>query len=262
MSYDLTQDLGLAREMADLADSITMRRFQSASLVVESKPDLTPVSEADLRCERELRALLDSRRPEDAILGEEFGGEPSFEGRQWVIDPIDGTKNYVRGVPVWATLIALLVDGQPQLGFISAPALHRRWWATRGQGAFAQFGEDTKGIQVSKVTTLSDASVSFSSLEGWQDRGLKEQFYALSESTWRLRGFGDFWSYCMVAEGVVDIACEPEVSLWDLAALAVLVEEAGGTFSSLEGKQGPFGGSSIATNGALHEQVQQLLCPR
>ncbi|GAB2499921.1 Histidinol-phosphatase [Corynebacterium atrinae] len=253
-------DLALALELADLADALTLDRFEATDLRVDSKPDLTPVSDADLACEELLRTKLAASRPSDAILGEEFGGDVTFEGRQWIIDPIDGTKNFVRGVPVWATLIALLVDGRPVVGVISAPALTRRWYAAEESGAWRTFnGGSPKKLSVSGVTQLSDASVSFSSLAGWDERGLRDNFYSLSEKTWRLRGFGDFFSYCLVAEGAVDIAAEPEVSLWDLAPLAILVTEAGGRFTSLTGEDGPHGGDAVATNGLLHGAVLSTL---
>lgn len=267
-------DLALAHRLADLADSVTMPRFGAADLDVESKPDLTPVSDADLACERGLRALLDDERPDDDVLGEEFGGDATFAGRQWVIDPIDGTKNFVRGVPVWATLIALLVDGVPVVGVVSAPALGRRWWASRGDGAWKSVavgsapaaggsgggaggagGAEPQRISVSRVGDVADCSVAISSLTGWRDRGLRDQLIALTDDAWRLRGYGDFFSYCLVAEGAVDVAAEPEVSLWDLAPLAVLVAEAGGRFTSLAGEDGPHGGDAVATNGLLHDRV-------
>ncbi|AKK05193.1 inositol-phosphate phosphatase [Corynebacterium mustelae] len=245
-------DLDFALTLADAADALTLSRFEASDLVIDSKPDMTPVSDADIECERTLRALIEAHRPDDDILGEEFGGDATVTGRQWIIDPIDGTKNYVRGVPVWATLIALLVDGVPVVGVISAPALGRRWWAAKDLGAHRSFNNTVKRLKVSQVKDLSDASVSFSSLDGWRDRNLRDQFFALSDVTWRLRGFGDFFSYCLVAEGAVDIAAEPEVSLWDLAPLAILVEEAGGRFTSLSGIDGPHGGDAVATNGLLH----------
>lgn len=256
-------DLALALELADIADAITLDRFEAADLHIEAKPDMTPVSDADLAVEKALRARLDEARPADAVIGEEFGGQAAFEGRQWVIDPIDGTKNFVRGVPVYATLIALLVDATPVVGVVSAPALARRWYASSGAGAWRTFnGGPLKQLAVSGVTELSDASLSMSSLAGWDKRGLQENFLALTEKTWRLRGYGDFLSYCFVAEGAVDIAAEPEVSLWDLAALSVLVEEAGGRFSSLEGVDGPHGGDAVATNGHLHEAALEALSRR
>ncbi|MGD7003855.1 histidinol-phosphatase [Corynebacterium halotolerans] len=253
-------DLALALELADIADGISLGRFEATDLQVDSKPDMTPVSDADLACEEALRAKLAELRPTDAVLGEEFGGELEHTGRQWVIDPIDGTKNYVRGVPVWATLISLLVDGEPVVGVVSAPALARRWYASQDGGAWRSFnGGSPAKLAVSGVSDLADASLSFSSLAGWQERGLRDEFLALTEQTWRLRAYGDFFSYCLVAEGAVDIAAEPEVSLWDLAALSVLVREAGGTFTSLTGAPGPHGGDAVATNGVLHDAVLDRL---
>ncbi|CAB0922745.1 histidinol-phosphatase [Corynebacterium diphtheriae] len=258
MSYH--DDLAFALQLADAADAITLARFAASDLKVSSKPDMTPVSDADIATERELRDLIAQRFPEDAILGEEFGGTAEFTGRQWIIDPIDGTKNYVRGVPVWATLIALLVDGHPVVGVVSAPAIAHRWWAAQGEGAWhSNPAQESRRIHVSNVAQLTDASVSFSSLDGWKERGLLNNFVALSDETWRLRGFGDFFSYCLVAEGAVDIAAEPEVSLWDLAPLSILVEEAGGVFSSLDGALGPHGGNALATNGLLHDEVRTML---
>lgn len=256
-----SDDLAFALELAELADSITLERFEATDLEVNSKPDMTPVSDADLAVEEAMRAKLADARPNDAILGEEFGGDAALEGRQWVIDPIDGTKNFVRGVPVWATLISLLDDGVPVVGVISAPALARRWYASEGSGAWRTFkGEGLKRLGVSSISQLEDASLSFSSLSGWEEHhGKRDQFVELTERCWRLRGYGDFLSYCFVAEGSVDIAAEPEVSLWDLAALDVLVREAGGTFTSLSGDNGPHGGSAVATNGQLHDAVLDAL---
>lgn len=256
-------DLELARALADKADELTMSRFEAENLKVESKPDLTPVSDADINCEKMLREILAEQRPDDEVLGEEFGGEASFSGRQWVIDPIDGTKNFVRNVPVWATLIALLVDGKPVVGVISAPALGRRWWAAKGEGAFKSVSvggrESTRQIHVSGVSEIADCSISNSSLTGWAERNLRENFISLTDDAWRLRAYGDFFSYCLIAEGAVDVAAEPEVSLWDLAALAILVEEAGGRFTSLAGEPGPHGGDAVATNGLLHDAVLKRL---
>ena len=249
-------DLALALELADAADAITTDRYEATDLSVDTKPDLTPVSEADLEVEKTLRAKLSEVRPADALLGEELGGDVEFSGRQWVIDPIDGTKNYVRGVPVWATLISLLDDGKPVVGVISAPALGRRWWASAGRGGWRTVaGGSPRRIEVSSVAQLEDASISISSLTGWRDRGLRDKLIELTDAAWRLRGYGDFFSYCLVAEGAVDVAVEPEVSLWDLAALSVLVTEAGGRFTSLAGDDGPHGGDAVTTNGALHDEV-------
>jgi histidinol-phosphatase len=253
---DLALALALALDLADQADAITVPRFGALDLHVDTKPDLTPVTDADRSVETALRETLAARRPGDSVLGEEFGGTTQFSGRQWVIDPIDGTKNFVRGVPVWATLIGLLVEGRPVAGVVSAPALQRRWWAADGQGAYAAAGGGpARRLSVSAVGQLSSASLSFSSLSGWAERGLRDRFIELTDAVWRVRAYGDFYSYCLVAEGAVDIAAEPEVSLWDLAPLDVLVREAGGTFTGLDGAAGPHGGSAVATNGLLHEAV-------
>jgi len=250
----VADDVKLALQLADEADALTMERFGALDLRIETKPDLTPVTDADRGAEEALRATLSAHRPDDALLGEEFGGTAVFAGRQWVLDPIDGTKNFVRGVPVWATLIALLVDGVPRVGAVSAPALGRRWWAGAGAGAFTSFGGKTRRISVSGVDELGAASLSFSDLTtGWDDG--RSKFLDLNDAVWRVRGYGDFWSYCLVAEGAVDIAAEPEVKLWDLAALDILVREAGGRFTSVEGSPGPHGGSAVATNGLLHDRV-------
>ncbi|MGL4306871.1 MAG: histidinol-phosphatase [Mycobacteriaceae bacterium] len=253
--HSIANDLELALQLADKADAITSERFGALDLAVTDKPDLTPVSDADLAVEQMVREALSAQRPQDRVLGEEFGGEPLLQGRQWVIDPIDGTKNFVRGVPVWASLISLLADGVPVVGVISAPALGRRWWAGQGLGAFTRslFSSPTPtAISVSTVHELASASLSFSSLSGWKECGIREQFLQLTDTVWRVRGYGDFFSYCLVAEGAVDIAAEPEVSLWDLAALDILVREAGGQFSGLNGAAGPHSGNAIATNGFLH----------
>lgn len=249
------EDLELALELAGRADALTMKRFEATNLNVKSKPDMTPVTDADLACEKLIREMISEARPHDEILGEEFGGEAVISGRQWVVDPIDGTKNFVRGVPVWATLIALLENGKPVVSVISAPALRRRWYASKDAGAYRVCNGEGKQIKVSKVDKLEDASLTMSSLEGWEERGLLSGFMDLERACWRLRGYGDFWNYCLVAEGVVDIATEPEVSLWDLAAPALLVTEAGGRFTSLSGQDGPDSGDAVATNGRLHEDV-------
>jgi histidinol-phosphatase len=249
-------DVALALRLADRADALTMERFGALDLRVDTKPDLTPVTDADHSVENALRDVLSQERPDDPVLGEEFGGTAVFAGRQWVIDPIDGTKNFVRGVPVWATLIALLQDGIPVAGVASAPALQRRWWAGAGEGAFATFADGPpRRVSVSSVADLESASLSFSSLSGWNDLGLRDRLIELTDAVWRVRAYGDFLSYCLLAEGAVDIAAEPEVSLWDLAALDILVREAGGAFTDFVGRPGPHGGNVVATNGLLHEAV-------
>src|SRR5260221_7221138 len=240
-----SDDLRFAHVLADAADDITMRRFRALDLRVESKPDLTPVTDADLATEESLRNVLGRARPRDAVLGEE-SGKTGVGKRCWVIDPIDGTKNFVRGVPVWATLIALMVSGDVTVGVVSAPALGRRWWAARDGGAWTGRSlTKASACRVSEVASLQDASMSFSSLSGWERQGGLGGFLGLARSVWRTRAYGDFWSHVLVAEGAVDVSAEPEVSLWDVAALQVIVEEAGGTFTDLTGKATPDGGSGV-----------------
>lgn len=255
-------DLRLAHVMADSVDSQTMARFKALDLKIETKPDLTPVTDADRAAEEAIRGQLSRARPRDAVLGEEYGSS-GHGSRRWIIDPIDGTKNFVRGVPVWATLIALVDEDRPVVGLVSAPALGKRWWAATGTGAYMgrSLSAATR-LRVSDVNRLEDASLSYSSLTGWQERGNFPEFLGLTESVWRTRAYGDFWSYCMVAEGAVDIACEPELNLYDMAALVPIVTEAGGRFSSLEGEDGPFGGNALATNGTLHDEVLYRLNPQ
>jgi histidinol-phosphatase len=253
-------DLALALELADLADAITLERYGAADLKVETKPDLTPVSEADTAVERAIRDRLAASRPNDSVLGEEFG-DTGRGARRWILDPIDGTKNFVRRIPVWATLVALQEADAVTVGVVSAPALHRRWWAARGQGAFADDGLPgaPRGLSVSAVTDIGDAQLSTSGLSGWEKLGRLDALLELFRRSWRTRAFGDFWSYMLVAEGGVDIALEPEVSLWDLAAVQIVVEEAGGRFTDLSGVPRPDGGSALATNGLLHEPALEIL---
>jgi histidinol-phosphatase len=255
--YD--DDLRLAHVIADQVDSQTMERFRSIDLHVETKPDQTPVTDADRTAEEIVRAQLGRTRPRDAVIGEEFP-DTGHGPRQWVIDPIDGTKNFVRGVPVWATLIALIDGGEPVLGVVSAPALGRRWWAAVGSGAWTgkSLSAATR-LAVSGVDRLADASLSYSSLSGWEDAGRFDAFLELTHSVWRTRAYGDFWSYVLVAEGAVDVSCEPELALHDMAALVPIVTEAGGRFTSLRGEPGPFSGSAVASNGLLHDEVLRIL---
>lgn len=251
-------DLEIALKLADMADEISMQRYLAIDLVVETKPDLTPVSDADRAVEQAIREYLGKHRSDDAIIGEEFGTSVDNTDRAWIIDPIDGTKNYVRGVPVWATLIALRTSQGMQLGVVSSPALGRRWYASKGDGAFVidNLADKSKvrKLSCSQVGQLSDASMSVSSFdkkEGWKD--LQPNLLKLSEMVWRNRGYGDFWSHMLVAEGAVDIAAEPSLALWDMAAVAIIVTEAGGRFSDLENVAGPFGKSGVSTNGHLHQ---------
>ena len=277
-SIDLTDDLALAHALADLADAISLDRYQAQDLVITTKPDNTPVTDADRAVETAIREALATHRHTDGLVGEEFGSDKGTTGRYWVIDPIDGTKNFMRGVPTWATLIALVqVDAsgveEVVVGIASAPALARRWSAAKGQGAFVRFtagnidelseefdaSSSEKKISVSKVGALSDASISYSDFVGWGDR--LEPFQKMLANAWRTRGIGDFWSHMLVAEGAVDIAIEPQLAVWDMAALDIIVREAGGTFTNTAGQNGPFGGSGVSTNGLLHNAVINGLNP-
>ena len=238
----MSPDLVLALALADLADDISLSRFRAHDLLVETKPDLSPVTEADTAVEQAIRTRLAADRPGDCVLGEEYGDDGN-SGRRWIVDPIDGTRNYSRGVPVWATLIALEEDGVLQVGVVSAPALGRRWWAERGDGAFA----DGQPIHVSDVARVEDAVLSFA---------VEQQLPAIASRCWHARGFGDFWAHMLVAEGAVDGAIDAVgVSVWDLAAVRVIVEEAGGRFTDQAGIARIDGRSAISSNGALHDAL-------
>jgi histidinol-phosphatase len=262
-------DLSLALSLADAADAIAMDRFLASDLVVETKPDMTPVSDADRAVEAELRRILERHHPTDAILGEEFGArEDRLDStREWIIDPIDGTKSYVRGVPIWATLIAVREGDQITTGVVSAPALGRRWWATRGSGAFtsSQLGSPSQDrargpLSASRVSQLGDASFGFSDGIGWDPGALDR----LLDATWRQRGYGDFWSHMLVAEGAIDIAAEPELKVHDVAALVPIIEESGArattfTGAALQWDDPKVGFSTVTTNGHLHDAVLDLM---
>ena len=277
-SFDLADDLALAHALADLADAISLDRYQAQDLVVVNKPDNTPVTDADRAVETAIREALVTHRKTDGLVGEEFGSEKGTSGRYWVIDPIDGTKNFMRGVPTWATLIALVsVDAsgaeEVVVGIACAPALARRWSAAKGHGACVRFNSGNiddlseefdassgdKKISVSKVASLTDASISYSDFAGWGER--LEPFQKMLASAWRTRGIGDFWSHMLVAEGAVDVAIEPKLAVWDMAALDIIVREAGGIFTNTAGQSGPFGGSGVSTNGLLHNAVINGLNP-
>ena len=245
-------DLALALELADLADEITLARFGAADLAVETKPDLTPVTEADTAVERAVRERIAAIRPEDAVVGEEYGGDERDADRRWIIDPIDGTKSYVRGIPVWATLIAVQERDEITIGVVSAPGLGRRWWAARGNGAFGRAGGEERALHVSGVRELSGAQLCFGGLEEWAEVGRPETLLELGRRCWRSRGFGDFWGYMIVAEGGAEIMLDPIVAVWDLAAPLVIVEEAGGRFTDFAGTRTAEGGDALATNGYLH----------
>ena len=259
MAYD--DDLRFAHVLADGADAQTMQRFRARDLRIETKADATFVTDADQATEEAIRRTLQRSRPRDAIVGEEMGSS-GWAARRWIIDPIDGTANYLRGVPVWATLIGLMEGNEVVAGVVSAPALGRRWWAARGTGAWTGKSlASAARCHVSDVDRLGNASLSYSSLGGWEKVGLLDEFLDLLRTCWRTRAFGDFWSYMLLADGAVDLAAEPQVALHDLAAPAIVVTEAGGRFTSLDGADGPAGGTAGATNGLLHDEVLQRLAP-
>ena len=237
----MSPDLELALRLADAADALSLPHFRSG-LAIETKPDLTPVTAADREVEAELRRILAEERPDDAILGEEQGAA-GVGSRRWILDPIDGTRNYARGIPVWATLIAVEDDGVVTVGVVSAPALARRWWAERGRGAFAS-GES---IHVSAISTVEEAVLSFA---------IEQALPELTRRAWHPRGLGDFWAHMLVAEGAVDGAIDNVgVSEWDLAAVQVIVEEAGGRFSDFGGEARIDGGTAVTSNGLLHDAL-------
>jgi histidinol-phosphatase len=263
MSTRRGEDLALAHRLADAADAITLSRYQAIDLTVTTKPDNTPVTDADKSAEDAIRSLLHAHRPDDGIVGEEFGTEGTEKNRYWVIDPIDGTKNFLRGVPTWATLIGLMerdADGVEKVvvGVVSAPALFRRWYAFEGGGAFVIVNKEVpKRINVSAISAIEDASISHSDFIGWGNR--LEPFNNLMQSAWRTRAHGDFWSHMLVAEGAVEVAVEPSLALWDMAALDIIVREAGGRFTNLDGVDGSLGGNGLSTNAGLHDYVVQSL---
>ncbi|MBM9433521.1 inositol monophosphatase family protein [Flaviflexus equikiangi] len=255
----LGDDLNFASSIIDQVDALTLPRFQAQDLTIRTKPDNTEVTDVDVAAEQKIRSMLGRSRSRDAILGEEEG-ESGSANRRWIIDPIDGTRNFMRGVPVWATLIALEEDGEIVMGIVSAPALHRRWWAGKGLGAFTgRSWANAKQIRVSEVENVSDASLSYSSFDGWAKRGQLRGFLRLAQESWRTRAYGDFWSYMLLAEGAVDIACEPDLELYDMAALVPIVTEAGGVFTSLDGSPGPWGGNAFAANSRIHAEALDLI---
>jgi len=262
--FDLAPDLALALALADAADTISRARFTALDLVVTTKPDRTPVTDADQAVERAIRDILIDQRPDDGILGEEFGTEGST-ARQWIIDPIDGTAGFLRGIPIWATLISLAIDGVPVLGVVSAPALGKRWWAAAGSGAWSSDSRTADAaptrLQVSGIEALAEASISYGSLQQWDQAGHLDNLMNLSRQVWRTRAYGDMWSYMLLAEGHLDIAGEFDLQPYDMAALAPIVQEAGGKFTSIDGQPGPWHGSALASNGLLHEATLAVLNP-
>ncbi len=256
-SFD--DDLRLAHVLADAVERFTLESFRSAELEVSFKEDGSLVSNADRHTEELLRHQLARTRPRDVVQGEELP-TTGHGNRRWVLDPIDGTTNYVRGVPVWATLIGLLVDDVPVVGLVAAPALNRRWWAGTGSGAWTgrSLSRATR-IAVSDTSRIEHASLSFAELNSWLEHPRREGFLRLAGRCWRTRAYGDFWSHVLVAEGSVDVAVEPSLALHDMAALVPIVTEAGGRFTDLDGAAGPFGGSAVSSNGHLHDGILSLL---
>jgi histidinol-phosphatase len=249
---DFTADLALAQKLADAADRVALARFRALDLKVETKPDRSPVTDADKATEEAIKGILSAERPEDGIIGEEFGSSGS-EYRKWIIDPIDGTANYLRGVPVWATLIALSIDQKPVLSVVSAPALGRRWWAAPGQGAWTRdIDGSVREIEVSGISELENASLSYNNLQLWDSYGYLDQLMSASRQVWRTRAYGDFLSYMYLAEGSVDIVAEHDLKIYDIAALVPIIEQAGGQFSAIDGPLTEASSSVLATNGSLH----------
>ncbi|MCU1507790.1 MAG: histidinol phosphatase [Glaciihabitans sp.] len=265
--YTFTDDLSLALALAHDADLISLDRFRSLDLVVTTKPDRTPVTDADQAVERSIRSGIEAARPHDSILGEEYGTQGSSD-RQWIIDPIDGTANFMRGVPIWGTLISLAIHGEPVVGVVSSPALGQRWWAARGHGAWTETHEmqahngEPRPLRVSGVSELADATLSYNSLQGWDEAGHLDEVVALNRAVGRSRAIGDMWAYMLLAEGAIDIVSEYDLKPYDMAALIPIIEEAGGRFTAITGETGPWHGSALATNALLHDAVRQIVSPR
>ena len=257
----LASELALALELADLADVETLPRYEQRRFTVDRKADRSEVTEADRGAELAITRRLAEARPAHGLFGEEHGvvGDVTSPWR-WIVDPVDGTSNFVRGIPVWATLIALTFEGDAVVGVVSAPALGRRWWAARGLGAFAAPGP-RQPLRVSTVTDLAEAQVCVTYSSGWDDVGLTDRLVALQQSAYRARGFGDFWQHMLVAEGSMEIAVDAiGLQPYDLAAVQVVVEEAGGTFTDRLGDRSYEHDSAISSNGLLHDEVIARLC--
>jgi histidinol-phosphatase len=253
------KDLELALALADAADEISLQRFKALDLVVETKPDRTPVTDADRSVEHKIRDLVKQLAPSDYVIGEEFENSGSGH-RAWIVDPIDGTANFLRGLPIWATLIALRSGSQLTTSVVSAPALGRRWWAQKGEGAFTRDVDgEVRKLRVSSVSQLTDAYVSYNSIQQWQRLGREKNIEALAEQVWRIRAFGDFLSYMYVAEGAIDAAAEPDLKIYDIAALVPIVEEAGGRFTDISGELSEESSNVLASNGLIHEAVRAAL---
>jgi histidinol-phosphatase len=263
VNFTLADDLALARTAAAAADLVSLNRFQAQDLVITTKPDRTPVTDADSAVEKIIRSVISASRPVDSILGEEMGSDKApgaAPGRQWIVDPIDGTAGFLRGLPIWATLIALAIDGVPVVGVVSAPALGQTWFGATGHGAHTlrKGDQHPTALKVSAVSRLEDATVSYNSLPGWIDDGRGDNVVALATKAWRARAIGDFWSYMLVAEGSVDVAGEADLAPYDVAALVPIVTEAGGRFSSLDGETPVWSRTALATNSLLHDEVLSI----
>ena len=257
---NFTADLALAQTLADAADQISLARFMALDLNVETKPDRSPVTDADRAVELALKAILAEHRPNDGIIGEEFGVNQGDTKREWIIDPIDGTANYMRGVPVWATLIALAIDGKPVVSVVSSPALGRRWWAAPEVGAFTRdVNGVVRSIRVSKIADLEHASFSYNNLQLWDSEGYLDELMGISREVWRTRAYGDFLSYMFLAEGSLEIVAEHDLKVYDIAALVPIVEQAGGEFSAIDGPLTQASSSVLATNGRLHSTAKAKL---
>ena len=256
---DLSDDLALALRLADAADAVAMSRFDAADLDVQVKADASPVTEADLATEQAIRGILALERPQDGVFGEEFGASGT-SARQWIIDPIDGTANYLKGIPMWTTLIALTIDGVPRVGVASQPAIGRRWWAASGAGAWTNVpGGEPRRIQVSSISEVTESSVSFQSIAQWDEVGRAEDLIRLSRAVWRDRGYGDAWPYMLLAEGRLEFVAEFGVKEYDVAAVVPIIHEAGGRFTDIDGTDSIGSLSSLATNGRLHDAYLSLL---
>ena len=260
--YSLSDDLSLALALASEADLISLDRFTAGGLDVSVKADQTFVTDADTAVERSIRRGIEAARPNDSILGEEYGTQ-GVSDRQWIIDPIDGTSNFLRGVPIWGTLIALAIDGVPAVGVVSSPALGRRWWAATGHGAWlARAGEPERRLRVSEVDDLGRASLGYNRIQGWDEAGRLDEIIELTRTVWKASGIGDMWSYMLLAEGAIDVVAELDLKPYDLAALVPIVLEAGGRFTDLSGLPGPWGGDALASNSLLHDRVLAALSPK
>lgn len=253
------KDLELALALADAADEISLARFQALDLKIETKPDRTPVTDADQSVEKKIREMISQLAPADIVIGEEFENTGS-SSRTWIVDPIDGTANFLRGLPIWATLIALRIDATITTSVVSAPALGRRWWASKGEGAFTRDVDGSvRKLSVSAVSDLSDSYISYNSIQQWQRIGKEKNIESLSEQVWRIRAFGDFLSYMYVAEGSIDAASEPDLKIYDIAALVPIVQEAGGRFTDLTGELSEHSSTVLASNGLIHEAIRAEL---